>query len=94
MTPEEVFGKLLNHEIMFRNSKYIEDLVQENVSTKEPYIIALKATNQNVVTPSKVAQVEATGLNNEEMELVIKMFKQSLKGHKNNDNIPRRSVHA
>jgi hypothetical protein len=36
MTPEEVFGKLLNHEIMFRNSKYIEDLAQENVSTKEP----------------------------------------------------------
>ena len=32
--------------------------------------------------PSKVAQVEAAGLNDEEMALIIKRFKTALKGRK------------
>jgi hypothetical protein len=34
------------------------------------------------VLPSKVAQVEAAGLNDEEMALIIKRFKTALKGRK------------
>jgi hypothetical protein len=36
--------------------------------------------------PSKVAQVEAVGLNEDEMTLIIKRFKTALKGHKEYPN--------
>jgi hypothetical protein len=36
MTPMEVFGKFLSHDMMVRDSKYIEDLVQGNISSNEP----------------------------------------------------------
>jgi hypothetical protein len=46
----------------------------------EPQTVALKATR------SKVAQVEAAGLNEEEMALIIKRFKTALKGRKEHPN--------
>jgi hypothetical protein len=48
----------------------------------EPQPIALKATRSKETLPSKVAQVEAAGLNDEEMVLIIKRFKTALKGRK------------
>ena len=48
----------------------------------EPQPIALKATRSKEALPSKVAQVEAAGLNDEEMALIIKRFKTALKGRK------------
>jgi hypothetical protein len=48
----------------------------------EPQAIALKATSSKEALPSKVAQVEAAGLNEEEMALIIKRFKTTLKGLK------------
>jgi hypothetical protein len=84
MTPEEVLEKFLSHEMMVRDSIYIKDLVQGNVSTNIPQYVSFKVTNEEE-TPSKVAQVEATDLNDEEMALVIKSFKQELKGRKNNN---------
>jgi hypothetical protein len=38
------------------------------------------------VLPSKVAQVEAIGLNEDEMALIIKRFKTALKGRKEYPN--------
>jgi hypothetical protein len=38
------------------------------------------------LSPSKVAQVEAAGLNEEEMALIIKRFKTALKGRKEHPN--------
>jgi hypothetical protein len=38
------------------------------------------------VLPSKVAQVEAAGLNEEEMALIIKRFKTALRGRKEHPN--------
>jgi hypothetical protein len=38
------------------------------------------------VLPSKVAQVEAAGLNKDEMALIIKRFKTALKGRKEHPN--------
>ena len=61
-----------------------------------PQPIALKATRNKESLPSKVAQVEAAGLNDEEMALIIKRFKTALKGRKDSQARPRQrgSVHA
>ena len=52
----------------------------------EPQTVALKATNSRETLPSKAAQVEATGLNENEMALIIKRFKTTLKGRKEHPN--------
>jgi hypothetical protein len=52
----------------------------------EPQTVALKATSSREALPSKVAQVEATGLNEDEMALIIKRFKMVLKGCKEHPN--------
>jgi hypothetical protein len=44
--------------------------------------VVLKATSSRETLPSKVAQVEAAGLNEDEMALIIKRFKTALKGRK------------
>jgi hypothetical protein len=36
MSPKEVLGKFLSHNMMVRDSKYIEDLAQGNVSSTKP----------------------------------------------------------
>jgi hypothetical protein len=48
----------------------------------EPQPVALKATSSREALPRKVAQVEAVGLNEDEMTLIIKRFKTALKGRK------------
>ena len=48
----------------------------------ESQLVALKATSSKEALPSKVAQVEAVGLNEDKMALIIKRFKTALKGHK------------
>jgi hypothetical protein len=48
----------------------------------EPQLVALKATSSKEALPSKVAQVEAARLNENEMALIIKRFKNALKGRK------------
>jgi hypothetical protein len=48
--------------------------------------VALKATSSTEALPSKVAQVEAIGLNEDEMTLIIKRFKTALKGRKEYPN--------
>jgi hypothetical protein len=52
----------------------------------EPQMLALKATSSTEALPSKVAQVEAAGLNEDEMALIIKRFKTALKGRKEHPN--------
>ncbi|MCD0424201.1 hypothetical protein LOC51_43960, partial [Rubrivivax sp. JA1024] len=53
-----------------------------NGPINEPQPFALKATRSKEELPSKVAQIEAAGLNDEEMALIIKRFKTVLKGRK------------
>jgi hypothetical protein len=48
--------------------------------------VALKATSSREGLPSKVAQVEAAGLNEDEMALIFKRFKTTLKGRKEHPN--------
>jgi hypothetical protein len=52
----------------------------------EPQTVALKATSSREAQPSKVTQVEAAGLNEDEMALIIKRFKTALKGRKEYSN--------
>jgi hypothetical protein len=65
---------------MIKEARYVDDAL--NGPIHEPQPIALKATRSKEALPSKVAQVEAAGLNDEEMALIIKRFKTALKGRK------------
>jgi hypothetical protein len=82
MSPEEVFGKFVSHQMMVKDAKYIDDVANGSLPSTKPRAIAFKETNNTEALPNKVAQVEAVGLNDEGMDLVIKRFKAPLKGHK------------
>ena len=70
MTPEEILGKFVSGRMMIKEARYVDDAW--NGPIQEPQTIALKATRSKEALPSKVAQVEAAGLNDEEMALIIK----------------------
>jgi hypothetical protein len=80
MSPEEVLGKFVSERMMIKEARYVDDALNGPINEPQPF--ALKATRSKEVLPSKVAQVEAAGLNDEEMALIIKRFKTALKGHK------------
>jgi hypothetical protein len=58
----------------------VDDALNGPLPLHEPQPVALKATSSMEALPSKVAQVEAAGLNKDEMVLIIKRFKTALKG--------------
>ena len=70
--------------MMIKEAKYVDDAL--NGPIHEPQTVALKATRSKEMLPSKVAQVEAAGLNEEEMALIIKRFKTTLRGRKEHPN--------
>jgi hypothetical protein len=76
MTPEEILGKFVSGRMMVKEARYVY----------EPQPVALKATSSREALPSKMAQVEAVGLNENEMALIIKRFKTALKGRKEYPN--------
>jgi hypothetical protein len=84
MTPKEILGKFVSGRMMIKEARYVDDAL--NGPIHEPQTIALKATRSREALPSKVAQVEAAGLNEEEMALIIKRFKTALKGRKEHPN--------
>jgi hypothetical protein len=53
----------------------VDDALNGPLPVHEAQTIALKATSSREALPSKVAQVEAAGLNEDEMALIIKRFK-------------------
>jgi hypothetical protein len=80
MMPEEILRKFISGRMMVKEAWYVDDALNEPLPLHEPQRVALKATRSREALPSKVAQVEATGLNEEEMALIIKRFKTALKG--------------
>jgi hypothetical protein len=64
----------------------VDDALNVPLPVYEPQPVALKATSSREALPSKVAQVEAVGLNEDEMTLIIKRFKTALKGCKEYPN--------
>jgi hypothetical protein len=81
MMPDEILGKFVSGRMMVKEARYVDDALNGPLSIYEPQPVALKATSSKEVLPSKVAQVEAAGLNEDEMSLIIKRFKIALKGH-------------
>jgi hypothetical protein len=82
MTPEEILGKFVGGRMMIKEARYVD----EALNGLMPQTVALKATSSREALPSKVAQVEAAGLNEDEMALIIKRFKTALKGRKEHPN--------
>jgi hypothetical protein len=64
----------------------VDDALNGPLPVYEPQPVALKATSSRETLPSNVAQVEAAGLNENEMALIIKRFKTALKGRKEYPN--------
>jgi hypothetical protein len=82
MTPEEILRKFVRGHMMVKEAQYVDDALNGSLPVYEPQPVALKATSSREALPSKVAQVEAVGLNEDEMALIIKRFKTALKGRK------------
>ena len=80
MTPEEILKKFVSGRMMVKEARYVDDALNGPMPIYEPQPVALKATSSSRETlPSKVAQVEAAGLNEDEMALIIKAFQDRAK---------------
>jgi hypothetical protein len=90
MSPEEVIGKFVRFELMIKDSKHIVNLEQGATSTPEVQPVAFKATKEKKEesTPNRLP-IDASKLDNEEMTLTIKSFRQILKQRKGKDYKPR-----
>jgi hypothetical protein len=86
MTPEEILRKFVSGRMMVKEAWYVDDALNGPLPVYEPQPVALKVTSSRETLPSKVAQVEAVGLNEDEMALIIKNFKTALKWRKEYPN--------
>jgi hypothetical protein len=78
MTPEEVIGNFVSFELMIKGSKKIIEL--DGPSTSEAQPVAFKATEEKKEESTSSRQpIDASKLDNEEMTLIIKSFRQILK---------------
>jgi hypothetical protein len=90
MSPKEVIGKFVSFELMIKGSKHIVDLEQDDTSTPEVQPIAFKATKERKEeSTSSRLPINASKLDNEEMALIIKSFRQILKQRRGKDYKPR-----
>jgi hypothetical protein len=76
---------------MIKDSKHIVNLEQGATSTPDVQPIAFKAIEEKKEepTPTNRLLIDASKLDNEEMALIIKSFRQILKQRKWKDNKPR-----
>jgi hypothetical protein len=86
ISPEEILGKFVSGRMMVKEARYVDDIANRPLPHYEPQPIALKATTNMEALPDKVAQIEAASLHEDEMVLVIKRFKTTLKGRKDYPN--------
>jgi hypothetical protein len=90
MSPEEVIGKFVSFELMIKGSKQIVNLEQGGTSTPEVQPVAFKATEEKKEESTSIRlHIDASKLDNEEMALIIKSFRQILKQRKGRDYKPR-----
>jgi hypothetical protein len=90
MSPEEVIGKFLSFELMIKDSKHIVNLEQGATSTPKVQPVAFKATKEKKEeSTSSMLPIDASKLDNEEMVLIIKSFRQILKQRTGKDYKPR-----
>jgi hypothetical protein len=90
MSLEEVIGKFVSFELMIKGFKQIVNLEQGGTSTPEVQPVAFKATEEKKEeSTSSRLPIDASKLDNKEMELIIKSFHQILKQRKGKDYKPR-----
>jgi hypothetical protein len=88
MSPEEVIGKFVRFELMIKGSEQIVE--QGGTSTPEVQPVAFKATEENKEeSTSSRLPIDASKLDNREMALIIKSFRQILKQRTGKDYKPR-----
>jgi hypothetical protein len=88
MSPEEVIGNFVSFELMIKGSKKIIKL--DGPSTPEAQLVAFKATEERKEESTSSRQpIDASKLDNEEMALIIKSFRQILKQRRGKDYKPR-----
>jgi hypothetical protein len=86
ISPEEVIGKFVSFELMIKGSKQI--IERGTTSTPEVQPVAFKATKEKEGSTSSRLPIDASKLDNEEMSLIIKSFRQILKQRKGRDYKP------
>jgi hypothetical protein len=90
MSPEEVIGKFMSFELMIKGSKQIVNLEQGGTSTPDVQPVAFKATEEKKEeSTSSRLPIDASKLDNGEMTLIIKSFRQILKQRRGKDYKPR-----
>jgi hypothetical protein len=88
MSPEEVIGKFVSFELMIKGSKQI--IEWGATSTPEVQPIAFKKTEEKKEeSTSSRLPIDASKLDNKEMALIIKSFRQFLKQRKGRNYKPR-----
>jgi hypothetical protein len=88
MSLEEVIGKFVSFELMIKGSKQI--IERGATSTPEVQPVAFKAMEEKKEeSTSSRLPIDASKLDNEEMALIIKSFRQILKQRKGKDYKPR-----
>jgi hypothetical protein len=88
MSLEEVIGKFVSFELMIKGSKQI--VKQGDTSTLEVQPVAFKATEEKKEeSTSSRLPIDTSKLDNEEMTLIIKSFRQILKQRRGKDYKPR-----
>jgi hypothetical protein len=88
MSPKEVIGKFVSFELMIKGSKKI--IEQGASSTPDMQPVAFKATEEKKEeSTSSILPIDASKLDNEEMALIIKSFRQILKQRRGKDYKPR-----
>jgi hypothetical protein len=88
MSLEEVIGKFVSFELMIKGSKQIVE--QGGTSTPEVQPVAFKVTEEKKEeSTSSRLPIDASKLDNEEMTLIIKSFRQILKQRRGKDYKPR-----
>jgi hypothetical protein len=87
MSPKEVIGKFVSFELMIKGFKQIVE--QGDTSTPEVQPVAFKATEEKKEeSTSSRLPIDASKLDNKEMALIIKSFRQILKQRKGRDYKP------
>jgi hypothetical protein len=88
MSPEEVIGKFVSFELMIKGSKQIVE--QGGTSKPEVQPVAFKATEEKKEeSTSSRLPIDTSKLDNEQMVLIIKSFRQILKQRKGKNYKPR-----
>jgi hypothetical protein len=91
MSPEEVIGKFVSFELMIKGSKQI--IKRGTTSTPEVQPVAFKATEEKKEeSTSSRLPIDASKLDNKEMTLIIKSFRQILKQRRGKDYKPQKSL--